>query len=148
MKTIKEVKQWLLENRKDTFGNLDLSNLDFSDFDGNVFIDNMKVKKTLNQSYQEVGENLYQAFQKVDKDLHQDHQQVDGELLQNDQKVKENLFQSNQTVGKNFYNHKLNDDEYWKEEESCTIRKKKLQTITRKQLAEMGYKLEDDKYEI
>lgn len=148
MKTIREVKQWLLENRKDTFGNLDLSNLDFSDFDGNVFIDNMKVKKTLNQSYQEVGENLYQAFQKADKDLHQDHQQVGRELLQNDQKVKENLYQSNQTVGKNFYNHKLKDDEYWKEEETYVIRKKRLQTITRKQLAEMGYKLEDDKYEI
>lgn len=148
MKSIKEVKQWLLENRKDTFGNLDLSKLDFSDFDGAVYINNMKVKKTLNQSYQEVGENLYQAFQKADKDLFQDHQQVGGELLQNNQKVKENLYQSNQTVGKNFYNHKLNKDEYWEEEESCVVRKKKLQTITRKQLAEMGYKLEDDKYEI
>lgn len=148
MKTIKEVKQWLLENRKDTFGNLDLSNLDFSDFDGNVFINNMKVKKTLNQSYQEVGDVLYQEFQRVDKDLFQHHQQVGGELLQNNQKVKENLYQSNQTVGKNFYNHKLNENEYWKEEGSYTIRKKKLQTITRKQLAEMGYKLEDDNYEI
>lgn len=145
MKTIKEVKQWLIENRKDIFGNLDLSNLDFSDFDGNVFINNMKVKKTLNQSYQEVGDVLYQEFQRVDKDLFQHNQQVGGELLQNNQKVKENLFQSNQTVGKNFYNHKLKDDEYWKEEENYTIRKKKLQTITRKQLAEMEYELEEEK---
>lgn len=145
MKTIKEVKQWLLENRKDTFGNLDLSNLDFSDFDGNVFIDNMKVKKTLNQSYQEVGENLYQAFQKADKDLHQDHQQVGRELLQNDQKVKENLYQSNQTVGKNFYNHKLKDDEYWKEEETYIIRKKKLKEITLEELEKMGFKLKEEK---
>ena len=144
MKTIQEIRDWLLENAVDVSGDLYLSDLDLSDFDGNVYISNMKVKKSLFQNYQEVGDTLYQEFQKVDKDLFQHNQQVEGELLQNNQKVKENLFQSNQTVGKNFYNHKLNEDEYWKEEERYVIRKKKLQTITRKQLAEMGYKLEEE----
>lgn len=45
MKSIQETKQWLLENRKDEFGNLDLSELDLSDFDGDVYINRMKVNK-------------------------------------------------------------------------------------------------------
>ena len=170
MKTIEETTKWLLENRKDTNGDLNLIGLDLSNFDGDVYICNMKVKKSLHQDYQKVGkslfqdsqevgeslfqnnqkvgENLYQSSQEVDKNLYQAFQKVGSVLYQDNQKVKENLFQSNQTVGKNFYNHKLKEDEYWKEEESCVVRKKKLKTITRKQLEEMGYKLEDDNYEI
>jgi hypothetical protein len=34
MKGIEEAKKWLLENRVDEFGNLMLSGLDFSAFDG------------------------------------------------------------------------------------------------------------------
>ena len=133
MKSIGEIKKWLLENRKDKNGDLDLSDLDFSDFDGDVYINNMKVKKTLYQSHQEVGENLYQAFQKVDKDL-----------FQGQQEVGENLYQENQEVYKYFYNHKLNEDEYWEEKETYVIRRKKLKKITKQQLAEMGYELEEE----
>lgn len=147
MKKIQEIRDWLLKNAVDDEGNLDLSNLDFSDFDGNVFINYMRVKRSLYQNCQEVGDSLLQRNQIVAKNLYQDSQNVGGELLQNNQKVKENLYQSNQTVGKNFYNHRLKDNEYWEEEGSYTIRKNHKK-ITRKQLAEMGYKLEDDNYEI
>lgn len=133
MKTIEEIKNWLLKNAVDNEGDLYLIGLDFSDFDGNIYINHMKVKRSLFQNCQEVGE-----------DLTQDSQEVGGDLLQSYQNVGKDLYQHNQQVSKDFHNHKLNDNEYWKEEESYTIRKKKLQTITRKQLAEMGYKLEEE----
>ena len=62
-----EIRDWLLKNAVNDEGNLDLADLDFSDFDGDVLIYNMKVKKSLQQSFQIVGENLYQDFQRVGK---------------------------------------------------------------------------------
>ena len=44
MKTIEELRNYLLENYVDENGNLVLDNLDFSDFQGNVYINNMKVQ--------------------------------------------------------------------------------------------------------
>lgn len=116
-----KIRNWLLENATNDEGNLDLSCLDFSDFDGNVFINNMKVKRSLFQSRQEVG----------------------GDLLQNEQIVAENLDQSCQTVDKNFYNHKLNDGEFWEERENYVIRRNKLKEITLEELEKMGYKLKE-----
>ena len=144
MLTRQEIKDWLLKNAVNDEGDLDLSYLDFSDFDGDVLIHNMKVKKTLNQSYQEVGDILYQEFQKVDKYLFQHNQQVGRDLLQNNQIVGESLFQSNQKVGKNFCNHKLNEDEYWEEKETYVIRRKKLKEITLEDLEKMGYKIKEE----
>lgn len=123
MKSTGEIKKWLLENAKDKNGNLNLSCLDFSDFDGDVNISFMRVKRNLHQGCQEVGGFLWQS-----------HQITGGDL-----------YQADQNVGGEFYNYKLGIDEYWKEEESYTIRKKKLQKITKQQLAEMGYELEDEK---
>ena len=134
MKTIKEIRDWLLKNAVDNEGDLYLNGLDLSNFNGNVYINYMKVKKKLYQDCQNVGENLYQDCQNVGENLWQDNQIVGKDLMQQFQNVKGV-----------FYNHKLNDDEYWKEEERYVIRKKKLQTITRKQLAEMGYELEEEK---
>lgn len=99
-----EIKQWLLENCVNEMGNLDLSGLDFSDFDGNVFIDGMKVKNTLIQSDQEVGGCLQQSnqkvegwfvqnFQEVGDDLCQDHQKVGGRLYQHSQEAKGQIYQ-------------------------------------------------------
>lgn len=62
-----EIRDWLLKNAVNDEGNLDLADLDFSDFDGDVLIYNMKVKKSLQQSFQNVGENLHQDFQRVGK---------------------------------------------------------------------------------
>lgn len=123
MKTIKEIRDWLLKNATDDEGDLHLSCLDFSDFDGNVYIDNMRVKKNLFQNGQKVGKNLYQSGQEVVKDLYQDFQKV----------------------GEDFRNHKLESNEYWEEKEFYVVRKNKLQKITKQQLAEMGYELEDEK---
>ena len=134
MKTRKEINQWLLENAVDTKGDLKLIGLDFSDFDGNVYICNMKVKK-----------NLFQNGQKVGKDLFQNNQDVDGSLHQYYQKIGGSLHQYSQKVGGDFYNHKLNEDEYWEEKRDCVVRIKKLQKITKQQLAEMGYELTDEK---
>ena len=77
MKTIEELKEWLLNNRVNKNGDLDLSELDFSDFEGNMNISNMKVKG-----------NLYQRNQEVKGDLDQSNQEVEGNLIQSYQKVK------------------------------------------------------------
>lgn len=83
-----ELKKWLLKNRVNRKGDLDLSGLDFSDFNGDVFIHCLKVKKSLHQSAQTVGGNLYQSASTVEGDLHQSFHIV-----------KSNLYQNNQTVG-------------------------------------------------
>lgn len=121
MKTIKEIRDWLLENAVDDCGNLMLSGLDLSKFDGNVFINHMKVKKNLFQNRQNVGEDLHQDCQDVGESLYQDHQKV----------------------GEKFFNHKLNKDEYWEEKETFVIRRKKLKEITLEELEKMGFKLKE-----
>lgn len=68
-----EIKQWLLENCVDEYGDLDLSELDFSDFEGDVCINNMTVKHDLIQSNQQVDGDLYQRYQTVDGKLWQDY---------------------------------------------------------------------------
>ena len=65
------IKEWLLKNCVNAKGHLDLAYLDFSDFDGDVYISSMKVKKSLHQEYQKVGEDLYQNFQEVGGKLYQ-----------------------------------------------------------------------------
>lgn len=62
---INRLKEYLLENYVDEFGNLDIRGLDFSDFEGNVLISFMKVKGDLVGSHCEVGGNLHQGFQVV-----------------------------------------------------------------------------------
>lgn len=124
MKTEQEIKEWLLKNAVDDTGDLCLIGLDFSDFDGDIYINHMKVKRNLFQDFQIVKRNLYQSGQEVDK----------------------NLYQSRQKVGESFFNHKLENNEYWEEYEDYVMRrKKKLQKITKQQLAEMGYELTDEK---
>jgi len=92
-KTIEEVKEWLLENRVDSEGDLALRGLDFSDFDGNVWIGDMKVKKNLWQHEQEVGGDLFQYRQTVGGGLYQYEQTAGGDLYQHDQKVKGDTIQ-------------------------------------------------------
>ena len=123
MKTIEEIRDWLLANAVDDKGDLILSELDLSNFNGDVYINRMKVKKSLWQDCQEIGESLWQDCQYVGENLHQDFQ----------------------TVGKEFYNHKLNKNEYWEEKETFVIRRKNHKKITKQQLAEMGYELEEEK---
>lgn len=98
MKTKEEIKKWLLKNCIDERGNLDLSGLDFSDFDGMVLMDSMKVKTNLIQSYQEVGGCLHQNSQKVGGWLVQNYQEVGDDLYQDYQKVGGELYQCSQKV--------------------------------------------------
>ena len=130
MKSIEEVRDYLLENCVDEYGNLDLSGLDFSDFEGSVFTCDMKVKHSLYQNRQTVGRNLYQDRQQVRRNLFQDYQTVGR-----------NLFQNSQTVGGDLFSHKLEDNEKWKDCETSVIRIKELKPITMKELEEMGYEL-------
>lgn len=98
MKSRKKIKKWLLKNCVNKYGDLDLSKLDFSDFDGDVDIGDMEVKNNLFQSDQKVGGSLNQCRQKVSDHLLQNLQTVRGTLMQNYQEVGEDLFQDNQKV--------------------------------------------------
>ena len=80
--TIKDLEKIMLDNFVNEYGNLDISGLDFSDFDGNVNISRMKVKGDLFQFNQEVGGHLFQPYQRVGRNLLQDGQNVIGELIQ------------------------------------------------------------------
>ena len=81
MKTIEEIRDYLLENRVDEDGDLMLDDLDFSTFYGDVYITGMKVKGS-----------LYQDNQKVDGDLFQGSQEVEGDYYCRDVQVKGNIF--------------------------------------------------------
>jgi hypothetical protein len=94
-KTIEEIRDYLIKNRTNEDGDLDLADLDFSGFDGNVDISGMKVKYTLLQDHQEVGFNLWQDNQEVGEDLFQDYQEVGRNLFQANQKVVRKLYQDN-----------------------------------------------------
>lgn len=87
-----EVVQWLLENCVKNGNLLDLSNLDFSKFDGIIDISGMKVKNSLFQGNQEVGSSLFQDHQNVKGDLFQGFQSVVGSLYQGFDEVEENKF--------------------------------------------------------
>ena len=141
-KTIDEVRDWLLENRVDGWGVLDLSGLDFSDFDGNVLIDSMKVKKSLIQSYQNVGGNLRQSNSKVlNGNLYQGTHKVGGDLYQRNHKVEGDLFQGESKIFGNYWS--------WGNEVAGRIEeegsKKLLKKITLKELEELGYELEEER---
>lgn len=90
-KTIEEVRNWLLENRVDECGNLDLEGLDFSDFDGDVYISGMKVKGNLCQNSNEVQGDLYQSFNEVQGDLNQHNHEVHSNYCSKNIKVKGNI---------------------------------------------------------
>ena len=109
----------LLELFTDEDGNLYLSHLDFSDFEGDVYIDNMKVNWNLRQKQQEVGGHLFQSKQKVKGDLYQSYHEVKGDYYATDIKVKGEIDFEKPT--------------------------KMLKKITLKELKEMGYELEEGK---
>lgn len=102
-KIIQEVKTFLLEKCINENGDLDISGLDFSDFNGDIIIGNMKVKNDLYQNNQVVGNNLIQSNQNVEGELFQRNQQVGRSLYQNFQKVGASIDQSNQVVKYNIF---------------------------------------------
>ena len=119
MKTIEELRNYLLDNYVDEYGDLMLSGLDFSNFDGDVYIGHMKVKGNLMQNHQEVQGNLYQNYQEVQGDLRQNSQKVQGNLYHGDSEYGGELFEGTYS--------------------------KLLKEITLEELAELGYKLKENK---
>ena len=135
-----ELVEFLLKNRLDDDGDLDLSGLDFRGLTENVSIRDMKVDGTLFQDYQTVGKSLFQGnqevkasiiqgSQKVGMNLYQNRQKVKGNLYQSTQCVEKDLFQREQKVGGCLYNHDL-EDNYYSEDIGKNIdsRKNKLKS--------------------
>ena len=91
MKSKEEIRDWILDNCVDKCGNIDLSYLDFSDFDGDIYISDMKVKR-----------DLYQNYQKVVGSIHQENHYV-----------RDDLFQGSQAVGKELHSHRISGVEKW-----------------------------------
>ncbi|MEG2229959.1 MAG: hypothetical protein RRY22_04205 [Bacilli bacterium] len=117
MKTKEEIKDWLLENAVDEDGNLDLCYLDFSSFNGDVYISNMKVQKNLFQYSQEAKGNLWQCDQKTQGNLYQSYQKVGMDLFQDAQEAGRDLFQYGQEAKGEFLTQTLKDDEEYKIDE-------------------------------
>ena len=91
---LQELKEFLLKNFIDELGDLDISGLDFSDFDGAVDISHMKIKGDLWQIGHQVKGDLYQDRQVVSGDLQQDDHLVLGDLFQGEQRVSGKIFQN------------------------------------------------------
>ena len=136
MKTNEEIKKWLLENCVDTYGNLVLEGLDFSDFEGDIFINGMQVKHSLYQHSQLVGGDLDQCCQVVGGDLLQDSQFVRGNIDQSEQFSVSAIFQDHQIAqgsmwqfsqeaGGKLISQVLKDDETWTIVENMAVLTKK-----------------------
>lgn len=124
-KSKKEIKKWLLKNCVDDNGDLDLSYLDFSDFDGNVILDHMIVKGNLSQSYQTVKHCLVQAYQKVGTDLYQFKQNV-----------KLDMYDDEHEVEGDFITQTLKDDEEYKIINNETYIVKKTEELSKEEIEE------------
>lgn len=125
-KTIEEVRDWLLENRVNKYGYLDLAGLDFSDFCGDVFIDGMKVNGSLSQDEHSVKRDLFQSRHNVQGHLYQSNHDVQGDLFQGLHDVQGNYHSAGIKVGGNI---------------SFDKPTKQLKKITLDELKEMGYEL-------
>ena len=132
MSKINELRDYLLENYVDRYGDLDISGLDFSEFDGDVYITAMKVKG-----------DLYQNSHDVDGDLFQSWHEVKGDLFQSSHKVKGDLFQSSHKVKGDYHSTSINVTGTITFEKP----KKALKEITVEELEKMGYKLKENENE-
>ncbi len=129
----------LLELFTDEDGDLYLSWLDFSDFDGDVWVSGLKVKKDLRLNDNMVKGNLWQNSCVVEGDLYQSYHEVKGNLYQDEQTVKGNLYQSYQKVEGNYYATSIKVKGKIVFQEPTKMLKK----ITLQELKEMGYELEE-----
>ena len=127
-KTIEELRDYLLENYVDGDGDLFIEGLDFSEFDGNVYIGGMKVQG-----------DLYQRNHKVQGDLYQRDHKVQGNLFQNSHEVQGSLFQNSQKVQGNYYCKNIKVKGVIKTNEPTKL----LTEITLEELAELGYKIKE-----
>lgn len=146
--TINDLRDYMLEHFVDNNGNLDVCGLDFSDFNGDVYLSGMKVGRNLNQSDHTVRGYLIQSDHTVRGNLNQSDHTVGGYLIQMRHKVGGSLKQSGHKVDGGL-------SQSWQEVQGdymCNGVKfggdarvdepqKLLKEITKEELAEMGYKL-------
>lgn len=78
----KELVEYLLKNRVDRNGNLNLEGLDFSFFDGDIDISGIVAKGNIYQSCQKSGKSIYQDHQVACVDIVQEHQRAYGNIYQ------------------------------------------------------------------
>lgn len=126
--TIDDLRDYMLEHFVDNNGNLDVCGLDFSNFEGNVYITELKCGGDLSQSGHKVNGDLYQCRHKVNGYLYQSGHEIDGHLFQSHINVKQDY---------NCYNIKYGGNIYIDEPQ------KTLKEITKEELAGMGYKLKE-----
>lgn len=100
-----QLRDFLLQHCVNERGDLCLNNLDFSEFEGDVDISNMKVKYNLVQNFQRVGGNLAQEDQEVEGNLFQYSQYTKGNLLQHNNFVEGTLYQDSQVARNAIYQH-------------------------------------------
>lgn len=93
-----EIKKWLLENCVDAYGDLDLSNLEFSDFEGDICIDGWVVKNDLLRDNCYVGGDLWQGNTVVKNSLFQEGQTVGKDLLQDKQRAGGHIYNRDSIV--------------------------------------------------
>ncbi len=103
MKTIESLRDYLLANYVNEDGDLNISGLDFSEFDGDVVINGMKVKRDLYHSYYEVRGDLFQDGHEVKGDLFQGYHAAKGNLYQSEQSVQGSLFNEDNVYGGELY---------------------------------------------
>ena len=142
MKSKEEIKEWLLKNCIDEDGDLNISGLDFSDFNGNILRGSWKVKGDLFQRDNKVQGDLIQSTNKVQGDLIQSTNEVVGDLYQSYNEVVGDLYQIYNTVqGKTYNDFKKHykvmvrdDEDNWVEDERFI---KKLEDYDKEELIKM-----------
>ena len=139
-KTIEEVRDYLLENRVDEHGDLNLMGLDFSDFGGDVHISRMNVQGDLFQSVHKVQGDLYQSSHNVQGDLAQSYHKVQGDLFQSYHNVQGDLYQNEHEIQGNYYSKGIEVKGDIEFDEPVQLLKK----ITLDELKEMGYELVEE----
>lgn len=82
MKDTTKIRDWLLDNCVDEDGDLMLDYLDFSNFDGSIYINSMKVKGDLYQDAQKVQGDLILSHQEVQGDIHHGNSKYGGMLIE------------------------------------------------------------------
>lgn len=150
--TKKELVKFLVDNFTDEDNRLDLSGLDFSEYEVNVNISEMKVNGVLYQRMHEIKGDIYQNYHVVKGNLNQKSHKVNGELLQGEHEVDGYISQSYHKVNGNLFqrNHKVSGSllegfSTYGEDYSYKKPAKQLKKITLEQLKEMGYELEEKK---
>ena len=96
--TKEELVKLMIDNFSNENGYLDLSGLDFSEYDCDINIGHMKAPKNLFQDCQAVKSSLFQDDQNVVGDLNQSGNIVRGNLYQDLQEVQGDLCQDKEDV--------------------------------------------------